>query len=316
MPELVTIGETCAVLVAKSAGPLRYSVEFERRLGGAESTVAVGVARLGCTAGWISRVGDDEFGQYVTGVMRSENVDVEHVSVVEDGQTGVFFRENRSGGNSAVFYYRSNSAFTTLSPAELDEDYIASARILHLTGITPGLSASCRATVERAIDIAKSAGVTTVFDLNYRAKIWSPEEAKTCFENILTKTDCLLAGKEDVFKLTGLATQAEQLEYLLDLKLSSVVLKCGADGTSFANAGSVDHVASLPVDQVCDRFGVGDAFAAGYIVGTLRDMSQRQSVELGNKVAGWSIRLPGNIESLPSSAEIASLKNALDVTQR
>ena len=122
MPDFVTLGETCAVFVGKNGGPLRYSMEFERRVGGAETTVAVGVARLGHQAGWISRLGDDEFGNYILGVMRGEDVDVSTVKRSSAAQTGVFFRENRASGRSSVFYYRQNSAFSKFLPEDLDDD--------------------------------------------------------------------------------------------------------------------------------------------------------------------------------------------------
>lgn len=316
MPDLVTIGETCVVLVAKSGGPLRYATEFERRIGGAESTVAVGVARLGHSAGWFSRVGDDEFGSYVVGVMRSEGVNADQVDVAAGGQTGVFFRENRTAGSSQVFYYRSNSAFTSLSPQDLNENYIASSKILHFTGITPSLSPSCLATTERAVDIAKAHSVKIVFDLNYRAKIWSAEEARPCFEKFMKKADHVLAGREDLFKLTGIAGRQEQMDYLMRLDLASVILKSGSDGTTLIDSNGMEHIPAIPVDKVVDRFGVGDAFAAGFITALIRNAPQAEAISLGNKVAGWSIRLPGNIESLPNTDELASMDNALEVANR
>lgn len=316
MPDLVTIGETCAVLVAKSGGPLRHAAEFSRHAGGAESTVAVGVARLGYSVGWISRLGADELGIYILGVMRSENVDVEHVRQVEGEQTGIFLRENRANGSSNVFYYRSNSAFTTFSPDDLNEDYIATAQILHLTGITPGLSDICRATVERAFEIAEANGVEVVFDLNYRAKIWPQAEARVCLENLMKRADHVLAGREDLFKLVGVADRDEQLAYLNGLGLSTIVLKTGANGTILADSEGTRHVSSAPVSKTVDRFGVGDAFAAGYIVGQLQGRSNLDAVALGNRVAGWSVQLPGNIESLPNWSELGGMDAGINMADR
>ena len=266
--------------------------------------MAVGVARLGYSAGWISRLGADEMGAYVLGVMRGENVDVTNVRLVEGKQTGIFLRENRTSGNSNVFYYRSNSAFTTFSPDDLNEDYIASAQILHLTGITPGLSNTCRAAVERAVEIAKAHGARIVFDLNYRAKIWPREEARICLEDLMKQADHVLAGREDLIKLVGIVDRDEQMAYLSGLGLSTIVLKTGASGTILADTEGTRHVSSVSVGNAVDRFGVGDAFAAGYIVGQLQARPNLDAVALGNKVAGWSIQLPGNIESLPNWTEL------------
>ncbi|MCD1636458.1 sugar kinase [Martelella mediterranea] len=299
IPDLVTIGETCAVLVAKTGGPLRYSSEFERRPGGAESTVAVGVARLGHSAGWMSKVGDDEFGEYILNVMRGENVDVSSVRKSAEAQTGVFFRENRASGPSSVYYYRKHSAFSTYGPDDLDEDYIASARILHLTGITPGLSATCRAAVDRAVDIAKANNVTVVVDPNYRAKVWGAEEARECLEPLMLRADHVLAGQEDLAKLTGVTCEKKLLGYLHGLGLPQVILKLGREGAILSGDNTIERVASYLTDRPVDRFGVGDSFAAGFLVGLLEELPVREAVSLGNAVAGWSIRLPGNIEALP-----------------
>lgn len=309
MPELVTLGETCVVLVAKSRGPLRHAAEFERRPGGAESTVAAGVARLGHSAGWISRLGDDEFGAYILGLMRSENVDTFSVLTTADARTGVFFRDNRSDGRSSVIYYRRNSAFAGFGPDDLDEDYIGSARILHLTGITPGLSDSCRKAACRAVDIARANGVTVVFDPNYRASIWPPDAARPCIEDLMVRSDHVLAGREDLSKLTGLTGQREQLEYLHGLGLPTVVLKLGADGAVLSSSAGVERVEGHPAQSPVDRFGAGDAFAAGYIVGLLEGRDRLASAVLGNAVAGWSVRLPGNIESLPDWNDLRQLES-------
>ncbi len=309
IPEVVTIGETCVVLVAKSRGPLRYSEEFERRPGGAESTVAAGVARLGHTAGWISKLGNDEFGSYVLNVMRAEQVDTSCVIVVPDAQTGVFFRENRAAGPSSVYYYRKDSAFSTMAPEDLNEDYIAGATILHLTGITPGLSDTCRRTIWRAVDIAKANGVKVVLDTNYRAKIWPVEEAKPHLEELMQNADHVLAGQEDLAKLTGMSGEKELLSYLHSLGLDQVILKLGGDGAIISTGGNTERIASYPVDSPIDRFGVGDSFAAGFLVGILEGYQLREAVSLGNAVAGWSIRLPGNIEALPDWDDLQKLRN-------
>ena len=297
-------------MVAKSGGPLRYATEFERRPGGAESTVAVGVARLGHSAGWVSKLGDDEFGEYILNVMRGEMVDVSTVRKSSTEQTGVFFRENRAAGPSSVYYYRKSSAFSTFCPEDLDEDYIASAKLLHLTGITPGLSQSCRATVARAVDIAKANGVKVVLDPNYRAKVWSASEARPHLENLMLQADYVLAGQEDLAKLTGMTGETELLAYLHGLGLTDVILKLGREGAILSSDDNVERITSYLVDEPVDRFGVGDSFAAGFLVGLLKEQSLKEAVALGNAVAGWSIRLPGNIEALPNWNELQQFRSS------
>ena len=295
---------------------MRYSAEYERRPGGAESTVAVGVTRLGRSAGWISKLGDDEFGKYILNVMRGEKVDTSCVTLSAAAQTGVFFRENRASGPSSVYYYRKGSAFSTIEPEDLNEDYIASAKILHLTGITPGLSLSCKATVTRAIEIANANCVKVVLDTNYRAKVWPAEEAKPYLESLMLKADYVLAGQEDLAKLTGTTSEKELLAYLHSLGMADVILKLGREGAILSTEDNVERIAGYLVDKPVDRFGVGDSFAAGFLVGLLEEKPLREAISLGNAVAGWSIRLPGNIEALPDWNDLQQLRTATNFVVR
>ena len=150
---------------------------------------------------------------------------------------------------------------------------------MRLTGITPGLSPSCRAAVLRAAEIARANGVAVVFDPNYRAAVWPPEEARPCIEDLMLRSDHVLAGREDLVKLTGLTEERAQLDYLHALGLPSVVLKLGARGAVLSCADGAERV---------EGYG---------------------AVALANAVAGWSVRLPGNIELLPDRNDLRQLES-------
>src|SRR5438067_10243846 len=124
MLDVVTLGETMVLLLAEQVGPMREATTCRRHIGGAESNVAVGVCRLGQTAGWISRVGDDEFGRAVVFRIRGEGVDVSHVKADPNAPTGVMVRERRDVGPIEQVYYRRDSAASRLSPHDLDAEYI------------------------------------------------------------------------------------------------------------------------------------------------------------------------------------------------
>ena len=309
MPSLVTLGELCAVFVAKDIGRMRYCRDFTVRPGGAEATVAVGVTRLGFDAGWISLLGKDEMGHYLLSLLRGEGVDVRCTRMLAGKNTSVFLRERLPGGNARHYYYRKDSAFTAISPDMLDEDYIASARYLHLTGITPALSESAEATMWRAIEIAKAHGVQIIFDPNVRLSIWSQERARNTIERFLSAADIVLPGLEDLQMLYGQISREEALLRLKDMGCSNVIMKIGdqevlvyADG--HADFLPIDHIAS-PVDLM----GAGDSFAAGFIAGLLRGLNLVESARLGMLVARCAIQMPGNIESLPTWEEISSILN-------
>lgn len=156
VPDVICMGEVMVELNAVSTGPLRNVTLFEKHTAGAEGNVAIGVSRLGLSAGIIGRVGDDEFGQFLLNSLRGENVDTTHLVIDRDFPTAVFFiqRGYSIPGKSKVYYYRRNSAGSKLNPFDVDTKYIACARVFHMTGITPALS-------ETASDATTLAAKTT-----------------------------------------------------------------------------------------------------------------------------------------------------------
>ncbi len=145
--DLVTIGETMVSFVPKNYNSLQYGADFTMRIAGAESNTAIGVRKLGHTAGWISRIGNDEFGQFVLRMIRAEGIDTSQVTVDKEHKTGLMFKSTSPSNETRVIYYRDSSAATYLDPSLISESYIADAKILHLTGITPILSNSCYETL-------------------------------------------------------------------------------------------------------------------------------------------------------------------------
>lgn len=316
MPEVVAIGETMVLFSPVGDGPLRYIHLFEKRIGGAESNVCIGLARLGHAAGWVSRVGDDEFGRYVISAIRAEGVDVSQVKVDPQAPTAVYFKERRAFGGGAVYYYRRGSAASRLSPEDLDPDYIRSARVLLGTGITPALSDSARETLWHAVKIAKEAGVTFVFDPNLRLKLWSPDEAKRTLLAFAREADVLLPGADEAEFLTGEADPLQAARRLCALGPKTVIVKTGARGALVVDGDEAYEVPGFPVERVVDPVGAGDAFAAGLIAGLLEGKSLQEAVLLANACGAAATTVPGDIEGMPEREEldrIVSAKRGRDV---
>lgn len=319
MPKFVTLGELCAVFVARDLGRMRYCREFTVHPGGAEATVAVGVTRLGFDAGWISVLGQDEMGIQMRNLLRGEGVDVSHVRMQSGRNTSVFLRERLPGGNARHVYYRKDSAFTTISPDILDEEYVGSARFLHITGITPALSASAEATMWRAVEIARARGVTVVFDPNVRLSLWSRDKAREILERFMKAADIVLPGLEDLQMLYGqIACQDAQgaLELLRNMGCRRFALKVGVQEVLACDGGRLE---TLPVDRIdapVDLMGAGDSFAAGFVTGMLRGQSLTEAARLGNIVARCAIQMPGNIESLPTWEEVSRVMSGEVVYNR
>ena len=158
MLDVVTLGEAMVLLVPTQVGQLRYAHQFERFVAGASSNTAIGLARVGHDVGWVSSVGYDEFGQCILTFLRGEQVDVSQVLENENAPTGMFIKERRRRGVTRVFYYRSGSAASQLSPTDLNVDYLQQTKYLHLTGIMPALNETCKETTFRAMEIARNHG--------------------------------------------------------------------------------------------------------------------------------------------------------------
>jgi 2-dehydro-3-deoxygluconokinase len=302
--DVVTFGETMVLFTPMSVGPLRFVGQFEKTIGGAESNVAIALARLGHQVGWFSRLGQDEFGLYVRNYIRGEGVDTSQVIFDEQFPTAVFFKERRAAGDPKIYYYRSGSAASQISTEDLNESYIAQAKFLHLTGITPALSLSCQETIHAAIDIAKRSQSTVVFDPNIRLKLWSKEEAKQALLAIALKSDIVMPGMDEGQLLTGKDTPEEIASFFIEKGAKVVVIKLGERGAFYAAQNESGYVEGVKVKQIVDTVGAGDGFAAGFLSGLLRGWSYQKAVELANRVGAFALTVAGDVEGYPFWSQI------------
>ncbi|WP_100406444.1 sugar kinase [Bacillus solitudinis] len=308
--DVVTIGETMVLFTPESSPLMRYSATYSRKFGGAESNVAIGLTRLGHEVGWISKVGNDELGKGMLSFIRGEGVDVSQVTKSDIAPTGLYFKEVRHANNVQVQYYRKGSAASTLSVDDLDSAYIARAKYLHITGITPALSENCYETIMKAIAIAKENGVKIVFDPNLRKKLWSEERAREVLLEIAAKSDIILPGVSEGDFMFGEKDPLKLGELFLELGAELVVLKVGAKGAYYFTEKEHVLVPGFPVEQVIDPVGAGDGFAAGVISGLLDGLPLLEAVERGNAVGAMATMVPGDFEGLPTREEIASFTNS------
>jgi 2-dehydro-3-deoxygluconokinase len=306
-----------ALFAPQEPGPIRLVRTFELRFGGTESNLAVALARLGFAVGWQGRVGDDELGRLIVQTLRGEGVDVSRVRVDPEAPTGLYVKEFSPLGQSRVYYYRRGSAASRMTPADLDPEYFRSARWLHLTGITPALSATCRATVEAALGLGRELGLTISFDPNLRRKLWSLEEARATLLPLMAQADLVLAGDEELQALLDRPSPEAAVQAALDRGLRVPVLKLGAEGVLLVGAdGATRRLPPLPVRQVVDPIGAGDGFDAGFIAGRLWGWDDERSAQLGQLVAAHALGVRGDWEGYPSRAEVEALLSGAGVTAR
>ncbi|GAE33740.1 sugar kinase [Halalkalibacter akibai] len=301
--DVVTIGETM-VLFTPETGQLRYASQFSKTYGGAESNFAIGLARLGHQVGWISAIGDDELGKGMLSFIRGEGVDVSQVKVDETAPTGVFFKEVRNSSDIRIQYYRKGSAASQMTKADLNEDYLAQAKYLHISGITPALSENCSELIFEAIALAKKNGLTVIFDPNLRRKLWSEEKAREVLLKIASQVDIVLPGVAEGEFLFGESDPETLGKLFLEHGASTVILKVGAEGAYYFTNEESALVPGFKVEQVLDPVGAGDGFAAGFISGRLEGLSLYESVQRGNAVGAIVTTVKGDVEGLPEKREI------------
>jgi len=309
MLDVVTMGETMIQMTPKQSGLLRHARTFERYVGGAESNVAIGLARLGHETGWMSRVGADEFGAHVQATIRGEGVDTSQVIRDEEAPTAVYFKEQRRADHTRVYYYRDGSAASRLAPSDLDPDYMGQAEYLHLTGITPALSDRCREATWEALRIADEEGVAVSFDPNVRRKLWSEAEARTTLRDMLPHVHTVLTGEGEAALLTGEDTPAAAARALHALGPSQVVVRLGAEGALGLSDAGLERRGAIEVEAV-DVVGAGDAFTAGYLSGQLRGWSLGRSLRLGNVAGGLATTVRGDCEGIPTWEEVQAYLGA------
>ena len=301
------------LFVAEQPGALREAPVFRRHIAGAEANVAVGVARLGESAGYITRLGDDEFGHAIAYRLRGENVDVSHVRFDPAAPTGVVFRERRDFGPVNVLYYRRGSAASRLTPDDLDPTYIQQARYLVLSGITPALSESARATTFAAAEVAKAAEVQVVVDPNVRLKLWSADEARPVLRDLIGHADVVLPGLDEATLLTGETDPLRAATALLEWGPRLVIVKLGARGALAVDASGDLEVAAVSLPRIVDPVGAGDAFAAGFLAGQLRGLDLAESLAVANRCGAHAMMVAADQEGLPYAEDIFGAAASGDV---
>jgi len=298
MTGLFTFGETMGLVAADGIGLLDHVSSFRYTIGGAESNVAVGVARLGGTATWLGRVGQDATGDLIERRLRAEGVRT--IAIRDESFTGLMVRYRRTGEQTHVDYHRAGSAGSRLQPSDLPGD-LTEADILHVTGITPALSDSARVTVFQAVEQARAAGVTVSVDVNYRAKLWSRFDAAPVLRDLVSRADVAFAGPAEAALFLG---DEEPVAGLAALGPAEVVVKDGARGCAALVDGKRYEVPALPV-TVVDPVGAGDAFVAGYLADRMAGATPSARLRTAIATGAFAVTVPGDCEGLPRRAELA-----------
>ncbi|PYN18842.1 MAG: sugar kinase [Candidatus Rokuibacteriota bacterium] len=297
MHDIVALGEVLLRLAIPSPTRFETARHLDLQIGGAEANVAAACARLGLSAAWISALPANPWGERIRRELGSHGVDCAYVRMTENTRVGVYFLEYGVPPRPVrVLYDRRESAFARLTPAQVDWEPVRRARLVHLTGVTPALGESARALVERAVREAS----TVSFDINYRATLWSPQEARAFVEPVLPRVRYLFIGQAEARTLFGLSGTPEQtLDGLARLAPKATIsLQQGEAGSTVLDGGTVFRPRRRPA--------AGDAYAAGFLWAVLSGRDVRDAVDAGTAVAALKCSTWGDI-ALVSGQDVADV---------
>jgi 2-dehydro-3-deoxygluconokinase len=294
MHDLVTLGEVLLRLAVPSPACMETVRRLDVQIGGAEANVAATAARLGLRTAWISALPANGWGERVRRELVGHGVDCSHVRIVEGARLGLYFLEYGVPPRPIrVLYDRRESAFAQLRPEDVDWEPVRQARIVHLTGITPALSATARKLSERALHDA----ATVSLDVNFRAALWSPTEACAWLQMALPAVRYLFIGLDEARLVFGFDEGPERvLERLAQLApRSTVTLLMGEGGSLTLDSGRLVRPSLVPPAQIVDPIGAGDAYVAGFLWATMRGADLNTTVDTAAAVAALKCSMWGDI---------------------
>jgi 2-dehydro-3-deoxygluconokinase len=303
MYDVVALGEAMLRLSPPNFMRLEQTHSFDVNVGGTEVTTCVGVARFGLKTAWVSKLAKSPLGRLVTNKAREHGIDTSHIVWSDEGRMGIYYLELGSTPRaSEVFYDRKDSAVSRLGPGEVNWPAILKGTKIFLTsGITTALSPTCREAAIEAINEAKRQGCKICFDINYRAKLWSAEEAKKCLSKILDKVDILVTTQfdtEDVFGYKGSYEDiAKQLKDKFGCSIVAITLRdvrtvLTGSWTSIALADKLYKGKTYDL-EIVDMMGTGDGYTIGFIYGYLTGDVEK-AVAYGDALAALEHSVPGD----------------------
>lgn len=307
MTQVVTLGEL--LISFRIGSPARIGSSAVTSFVGAESNVAIGLARLGHSVSWIGVVGSDTLSNQIMKQLRAEGVNDNHVEVTSRSLTGLVTFDSPLDGVRRVNYFRQDSAGSKISGENVKALYEIRPKIIHLSGVTAAISQSARKAMKKVFEIAREIGAEISFDVNYRAALWSPDEAAADLEFFASNCDILFASRDELSVFLG---PDFSIQGLSSLGPREIILKGGPAGATLYTPEG-EFTTSWERREVVDPVGSGDAFASGYLSARLEGLPPEQRLRRGHSVAAFVVANDGDWEGLPSREELQLVENETDV---
>ena len=305
--KVLGVGEVIVKFSPTNRGRLRYKSIFERHVGGSEANVIVGMSRLGYEPVFFTAVGGDELGKSVALALKAEGVGTKFVKISGNGFTPVLFEQRGYPipNKTDVLYFRKGSAFSKITPKDINLEMFNGVNLLFISGITPALSGSCYLSAQKAVKIAKEKNVKVAFDTNIRKKLLPDKKiAIRTLSFFIQKADILITGTGDLefmFPNLSLDVQIKSLRNLA--KTDLIILKMGREGSRAYKEKDVFEAKAFDT-EVIDEVGAGDAFNAAFLASFLRGDSINEALVYGNAAGAIAVGSIGDIEPLPDWGEL------------
>jgi len=305
MAKVLLIGEPIALLIAQTVDPLEEVERFTRKLAGAEVNVCFGLARLGHDVIFVTRLGKDPFGYYTKTTLENEGVDTKLVVFDEAYLTGSMLKGKVLEGDPPIAFYTKGSAATRMTPEMIDGIDLTGLDWIHVTGVLPAISESCRQATKRLMERGREAGLPLSFDPNLRPTLWGDDALMIRWTNELSQlADIVLPGLEEGLILTGSNEPEKIADFYQDLGVKQVVVKLGPGGAYLRDGADSALIPGFVVEDVVDTVGAGDGFATGIVSGLMEGLSLPDAVVRGNAIGSMQIQHESDNEALPTRAEL------------
>lgn len=288
--------------------PLSESTTFKKYVGGSPANIAVGMARLGHAVGFLAKVSNDQFGDYVTNFFDNEGIDTSHVARCQHGESlGLTFTEILSPQESSILMYREKAADLMLHPDDIDEAYIAGAKMLLISGTALAQSPTREASL-KALALAKKTNTCVVFDVDFRNYTWQNKDEITLYTSLVAeKADIILGSREEydlMERMTGLDGSDEaSAAYWLGKGAEIVIIKHGKEGSTAYTADGAFRIKPFPVDSL-KGFGGGDGYASAFLHGVLRGWDIMDSLEFGSASAAMLVASHACSQDMPTEEAV------------
>lgn len=312
--DIVAIGRACIDLnAAEYNRPMEETMTFSKYVGGSPANIAIGSAKLGLKAGFIGKIPDDQHGRFIVSYMQGKGVDTSQMAVDKEGRkAGLAFTEILSPEECSILMYRDNVADLYLEPSEVNEGYIANAKMLLVSGTALAKSPS-REAVLKAVHIAKKHDVKVVFELDYRPYTWQSAEETAVYYTLAAEQSDIVIGTRDEFDVMENRSGGENDETVRRLFAHSadlVVIKHGVDGSyAYSRSGEVFRARAYKT-KVLKTFGAGDSYASAFIYGLVSGRDIETALKYGSASASIVVSKHSSSEAMPAAGEILELIEA------